>query len=106
MINQIFYHFGHRWIYDEAELRYALATAGFGPDCVVTRHEFQAGARPDVAALDTSFRRDETLYIEALVPGVMNEGADGGVEAAREGAPGPLDATSGQAGRPVVREGS
>lgn len=68
MINQIFYHFGHRWIYDEAELRYALAAAGFD-GWEVTRREYREGVRPDVAALDTSFRRDETLYVEAVRPG-------------------------------------
>jgi len=101
MINQIFYHFGHRWIYDEAELRHALSTAGFGSDCVVTRHDFQTGIRADVAALDTSFRRDETLYIEAVVPGVVIEGADEEVEAGQEGA-----SASGAAARGAVSEGS
>jgi predicted SAM-dependent methyltransferase len=68
MINQIFYHFGHRWIYDEAELRHALAAAGF-TDWDISRREYREGARADVAALDTSFRRDETLYVEAVAPG-------------------------------------
>jgi predicted SAM-dependent methyltransferase len=67
MINQIFYHFGHRWIYDEAELRHALAAAGFD-GWRISRHEYREGARADVAALDTSFRRDETLYLEAVAP--------------------------------------
>lgn len=68
MVNQIFYHFGHRWIYDEAELRYALAAAGFD-DRDVRRRDFREGARADVAALDSSFRRDETVYVEAVAPG-------------------------------------
>ncbi|MFK0191383.1 methyltransferase domain-containing protein [Kitasatospora sp. NPDC090308] len=68
MLNQIFYHFGHRWIYDEAELRYVLDRAGYGAFTVV-RQEFQTGARPDVAALDTAFRKDESIYLEAVAPG-------------------------------------
>lgn len=71
MMNQIFYHFGHRWIYDEAELRYALAAAGFD-GWEIRRREFQEGTRTDVAALDTSFRRDETLYLEAVAPGTAD----------------------------------
>ncbi|MFE2345330.1 class I SAM-dependent methyltransferase [Kitasatospora cineracea] len=67
MLNQIFYHFGHRWIYDEAELRYVLDRAGYGAFTVV-RREFQTGARPDVAALDTAFRKDESIYLEAVAP--------------------------------------
>lgn len=68
MVNQIFYHFGHRWIYDEAELRYALAVAGFD-GWQVSRRDYREGTRNDVAALDTGFRRDETLYLEAVAPG-------------------------------------
>jgi predicted SAM-dependent methyltransferase len=65
MVNQIFYLYGHRWIYDHDELRYALAQAGFEPDRVTAR-EFRDGHRQDVADLDTSFRCDETIYIEAM----------------------------------------
>jgi hypothetical protein len=64
MMNQIFYLYGHRWIYDLEEIRYALTEAGFAPDAVVER-SYREGARPDVADLDTPFRRDETLYTEA-----------------------------------------
>ncbi|BAJ32277.1 MULTISPECIES: methyltransferase domain-containing protein [Kitasatospora] len=73
MLNQIFYHFGHRWIYDEAELRYVLDSAGYG-GFAVTRREFQTGARPDVAALDTAFRKDESIYLEAVAPDAAAEG--------------------------------
>lgn len=63
MFNQIFYLYGHRWIYDEAELRYVLARAGFDPSALrVTT--FREGARPDVAELDTTMRSDETIYVE------------------------------------------
>lgn len=67
MMNQIFYHYGHRWIYDEAELRYALTTAGFDSR-TIHRRAFQEGERQDVALLDTGFRSDETLYLEAVLP--------------------------------------
>lgn len=67
MLNQIFYHFGHRWIYDEAELRHVLDRAGYA-GFTVERREFQTGARPDVAELDTAFRKDESIYLEAIAP--------------------------------------
>lgn len=63
MFNQIFYLYGHRWIYDLAELRYVLGEAGFDTSAV-RRCEFQAGARSDVAELDRAVRRDETIYVE------------------------------------------
>jgi predicted SAM-dependent methyltransferase len=66
MVNQIFYLYGHRWLYDHDELRYALTQAGFDPGRV-TAHEFRTGHRQDVADLDTTFRHDETLYMEATV---------------------------------------
>ncbi len=68
MLNQIFYHFGHRWIYDEAELRHVLDRAGYH-EFAIERREFQIGARPDVAELDTAFRKDESIYLEAVAPG-------------------------------------
>jgi predicted SAM-dependent methyltransferase len=65
MFNQIFYHFGHRWIYDAEELRYVLGEAGFAAEGIAVCG-FRVGARPDVADLDTSVRSDESIYIEAL----------------------------------------
>jgi predicted SAM-dependent methyltransferase len=65
MVNQIFYLYGHRWIYDHDELRYALTQAGYDPGRVAAR-EFRDGHRQDVADLDTAFRSDETIYIEAM----------------------------------------
>jgi len=64
MVNQIFYLYGHQWIYDHDELRYALAEAGYDLG-LVTAREFRAGLRQDVADLDTVFRSDETIYVEA-----------------------------------------
>ncbi|MEV7120610.1 class I SAM-dependent methyltransferase [Kitasatospora griseola] len=68
MLNQIFYHFGHRWIYDEAELRHVLDRAGYH-EFAIERREFQIGVRSDVADLDTAFRKDESIYLEAVAPG-------------------------------------
>jgi predicted SAM-dependent methyltransferase len=63
MFNQIFYLYGHRWIYDADELRHAASEAGFAPEAL-RRRAFRNGARQDVADLDTAFRSDETVYIE------------------------------------------
>lgn len=63
MINQIFYLWGHKWIYDVPELSHAATQAGFAADSI-TQCEFGQGQRADVAALDRSFRKDESLYIE------------------------------------------
>lgn len=65
MINQIFYHFGHRWIYDEQELRFVLGEAGFDAG-KISLCGFRTGARADVADLDTSMRSDESVYVEAV----------------------------------------
>jgi predicted SAM-dependent methyltransferase len=66
MVNQVFYLYGHRWIYDHDELRYALGQAGFDPGRVAAR-EFREGHRQDVADLDTVFRSDESIYMEAMI---------------------------------------
>jgi predicted SAM-dependent methyltransferase len=63
MFNQIFYLYGHKWIYDEAELRYVLAQAGFDPAAMRVA-AFGDGERKDVAELDTTMRSDETIYVE------------------------------------------
>jgi predicted SAM-dependent methyltransferase len=63
MVNQIFQHHGHQWIYDLDELRCALSAAGFDPTAV-TERAFGQGAIPQVAALDRPVRDDETLYVE------------------------------------------
>jgi predicted SAM-dependent methyltransferase len=62
MLNQLFYLYGHRWLYDLDELRHSLARAGFASP--VRACAFGEGARADVAALDTVFRRLETIYVE------------------------------------------
>jgi predicted SAM-dependent methyltransferase len=64
MFNQLFSMWGHRWIYDFDELRYALASAGFEAGAVELC-SYRRGSRPDVAGLDQRFRNDETVYVEA-----------------------------------------
>ncbi|GAA4252037.1 class I SAM-dependent methyltransferase [Dactylosporangium darangshiense] len=64
MFNQLFYVYGHRWLYDETELRHALTSAGFAEDAITVR-SFREGAIPDVADLDQVLRNDETIYVEA-----------------------------------------
>jgi predicted SAM-dependent methyltransferase len=64
MLNQIFYLYGHRWIYDLDELRYVLFEAGF-PVTMVRVCSFREGNIPEVASLDRFFRNDETIYVEA-----------------------------------------
>ncbi|MGN9914544.1 class I SAM-dependent methyltransferase [Phytohabitans sp. LJ34] len=65
MFNQLFYLYGHRWLYDFDELRHALVSAGFPADGV-RRCSFREGERPDVADLDRVLRNDESLYVEVV----------------------------------------
>ncbi len=68
MFNQIFYLYGHRWLYDLQELQYVLGQAGFaveGGEAVQLRG-FRTGLRPDVAELDQTIRNDETIYVEVV----------------------------------------
>lgn len=67
MFNQLFYLYGHRWLYDHEELVHALVSAGF-PASRIERRAFRDGARPDVADLDRVLRNDESIYVEATVP--------------------------------------
>lgn len=63
MVNQIFQFWGHKWIYDLDELRFAATEAGFAPQDVQER-SFRQGREPQVSALDFEPRNDETLYVE------------------------------------------
>jgi len=63
MFNQIFYLYGHRWLYDLPELQYVLGRAGFDP-AAVRECGYREGSRPDVAQLDRTIRNDETIYVE------------------------------------------
>ncbi|MFJ9950903.1 class I SAM-dependent methyltransferase [Kitasatospora sp. NPDC091207] len=64
LINQIFRYYGHQWIYDLDELRHVLTRAGFEADRI-RPCAYREGVRADVADLDTAFRTDETVYVEA-----------------------------------------
>jgi predicted SAM-dependent methyltransferase len=63
MINQIFFLWGHRWIYDLDELRFAAVSAGFDAAAVEERR-FGEGRDPEVFAFDLAWRSDESLYVE------------------------------------------
>jgi predicted SAM-dependent methyltransferase len=67
MVNDIFYGWQHRWIYDFEELAHSLLSAGFDPATVVER-EFATGSVSEVAALDGQGRASTTLYVEARRP--------------------------------------
>jgi predicted SAM-dependent methyltransferase len=68
MLNNIFFGWKHRWIYDFEELKHALVTAGFDSGTVVQR-AFAEGDVDEVAALDMEGRAVQTLYVEARSPG-------------------------------------
>ena len=65
MLNQIFYFWEHRWLYDFDEVVYAANQAGFPPDRV-TRCSFGRGQVAEVCTLDWDFRNDESLYVELV----------------------------------------
>jgi predicted SAM-dependent methyltransferase len=63
MVNQIFYMWGHHWIFDFEEIRYAAEQAGFDPEGV-SRASFNEGRVAEVAAMDIAGRNDESIYVE------------------------------------------
>jgi predicted SAM-dependent methyltransferase len=63
VLNLLFEHWGHRWIYDLEELACILSLAGFHG---VERRDFRQGGEPRLAELDQDWRRVGTLYVEAL----------------------------------------
>lgn len=63
MFNQIFKEWGHQWIYDFEELKYAATQAGFSPEKVKRAH-FKEGLDPILSSLDSPERNDETLYVD------------------------------------------
>lgn len=64
LINQIFYLFGHRFIYDFEELQWMLQGAGFNQSSI-QNCSFRQGSMPEVALRDLEIRSDESVYIEA-----------------------------------------
>jgi predicted SAM-dependent methyltransferase len=63
MVNQIFYAWGHRWIYDFDELRTVAVEAGFRQSAVHGA-TFRQSSVPEMAAMDQERRCDESLYVE------------------------------------------
>lgn len=63
MLNQIFRHYGHQWLYDFEEIVAAATQAGFAP-AAIRRVAFATGSVPALAALDQPIRSDESLYVE------------------------------------------
>ena len=64
MFNQLFYVYGHRWIYDLEELAARADRGRVRPEGITVR-AYREGARQDVADLDQVLRNDESIYIEA-----------------------------------------
>lgn len=65
MFNQIFYLYGHKWLYDLEELQYVLGEAGFAASAVQVC-SYREGVDPELANLDQMFRNDETIYLEVV----------------------------------------
>ena len=63
MVNQIFQFWGHRWIYDRDELRWAGEQAGFAAQGF-SECAYREGRDAEVAKLDWDLRNDETIYVE------------------------------------------
>jgi predicted SAM-dependent methyltransferase len=63
MVNQTFFSWGHRWMYDFQELRHTAAAAGFDPEAVELCR-YRQGREADVARLDQPDRVNESLYVE------------------------------------------
>jgi hypothetical protein len=63
MVNQVFYNWGHRWIYDVDEIRYVAAQAGFDAGAV-EEAGYRSGREPELWALDPEGRDDVSLYVE------------------------------------------
>jgi predicted SAM-dependent methyltransferase len=65
MVNQTFKLWGHKWMYDFEELRYAASRAGFPAESVEQR-AFRDSPVPELAQLDIPSRGDESVYMEAV----------------------------------------
>ena len=63
MVNQIFYRWGHRWVYDLDEIRHIAVRAGFAADAVAER-AFGQSPIDGLAALDREQHSDGSLYVE------------------------------------------
>jgi hypothetical protein len=63
MINQIFYLWGHKWIYDFDEVGLIAQRAGFEVTDV-KECGFRQGEVEALCKLDLALRNDESLYVE------------------------------------------
>ena len=63
MVNQVFYLWGHRWIYDVDEIRYVAVEAGFDPSAVVETGYGESQAA-ELSAMDPEGRNDVSLYVD------------------------------------------
>ncbi len=63
LVNQVFYCWGHRWVYDFSGVAFLLRRAGV---LSVKRRRFGRGD-PRVAIFDYPSRQDESLHVEASV---------------------------------------
>ena len=63
MVNQIFFMWGHRWIYDVDEVRHVAVQAGFEPGAI-TERAFGESEVAEVGAMDLPVRNDESIYVE------------------------------------------
>ncbi|MBF0439866.1 MAG: methyltransferase domain-containing protein [Magnetococcales bacterium] len=65
MFNQLFYLWGHQWIYDFEDLSLLIEQAGF-PTSSIQRCAFQEGKIADLENLDHPSRQADGLYVEAV----------------------------------------
>jgi predicted SAM-dependent methyltransferase len=63
IVNEIFYGWGHRWMYDFEELRHAASAAGFAFNAV-TEQAFRQGRVAELAGLDRPAVALCSLYVE------------------------------------------
>jgi hypothetical protein len=69
MVNQIFYGYGHKHIYDEGELWAAASAAGWVGEntdgrCDMRIGAFREGVNAALAELDDAVHRDESIYVD------------------------------------------
>jgi SAM-dependent methyltransferase len=72
MLNSIMHDFGHKYIYDFAELRAAAEEAGWTEEagCTVERAGYRTSqVDPDLALLDDPIHEDESLYVDLYCRG-------------------------------------
>lgn len=63
VMNQIFYYWDHRWLYDEEELIYAATRAGFLTSGIHFQ-EFGVSLEPRLGEWDLAQRKNFTLYVD------------------------------------------